>query len=421
LPTRKPKLKNQKSYFLANAQNKKMNTFNDIKELVTSLKREEKLISEMFSKRKSIDYRLSDALELVDYEESRIDLLIQKSVIRENGGLLELDGQFLEFFEQVLYVSEEINLSYIDENINKIKENIDYFLNENNENRRYSYLRFIKKTFRKMGIITLRSVVDLRRNIEHTFKNESNYKNKQLKLENLDEKRTVVTNLIQQTFALINEEEITFFNRALDEELSRIIIELKHQLGECSHNLIEIEKQIIDYLNQIKQQGKFLEKLRKLKYLKDNFTIEAETDIRQIVSNKNQVIFEVRTNQPLNLSIDFLRESEKAFDAIKRITKKHKDRFLFKPEIAESISKEYLENNIEEEVMINLEEVRNRFVATSDNLFNFILNYDFSIDVDFNERVTIFCQIISQYEQELKINDNFQITNGIEYAMVFSK
>ena len=398
-----------------------MNTFNDIKELVSALKREEKLISEMFSKRKSIDYKLSDALELVDYEESRIDLLIQKSVIRENGGILELDGQFLEFFEQVLYVSEEINLSYIDENIKSIKENIGYFLNENNENRRYSYLRFIKKTLRKMGNITLRSVVDLRRNIESTFKNESNYKNKQLKLENLDEKRSVVTNLIKQTLAIINEEETTFFNRALDEELNGIIIELKHQLGECSHNLIEIEKQIIDYLNQIKQQGKFLEKLRKLKYLKDNFTIEAETDIRHIVSNKNQVIFEARTNQPLNLSIDFLRENEKAFEAIKRIAKNHKERLLFKPEIAESISEEYLENNIEEEIMINLEEIQNRFVATSDNLFNFILNYDFLKDVDFNERVTIFCQIISQYEQELKIKDNFQSTNGIEYAMVFPK
>jgi hypothetical protein len=220
---------------------------------------------------------------------------------------------------------------------------------------------------------------------------------------------------------LINQEERTFFNRALDEELNRIIIELKHQLGECSHNLIEIEKQIIDFLNQIKQQGKFLEKLRKLKYLKDNFTIEAETDIKIIVSNKNQVIFETRTNQPLNLSIDFLRENEKAFEAIKRIARNHKERLLFKPEIADSISNEYLANNIEEELMINLEEVRNRFVATSDNLFNFILNYDFLKEVDFNERVTIFCQIISQYEQELKIKDNFQITNGIEYAMVFSK
>ena len=200
-----------------------------------------------------------------------------------------------------------------------------------------------------MGLVTLRSVVDLRRNIENTFKNESNYKNKQLKLKHLDEKRTIVTNLIQQTLTLINEEELTFFNRALDEELNRIIIELKHQLGECSHNLIEIEKQIIDFLNQIKQQGKFLEKLRKLKYLKDNFTIGSETDIKQIVSNKNQVIFEGRTNQSLNLSIDFLRENNRAFEAIKRIANKHRNRLFFKPEIAERISNEFLQNNTEEE------------------------------------------------------------------------
>ena len=398
-----------------------MNTFNDIKELVSTLKREEKLISEMFSKRKTLDYKWSYALELVDDDENRIHFLIQRGVIRENGGLLELDDQFLEFFEQVLDVNEEINLSYIDENIKNIRENIGYFLNENNENRKYSYLQFIKKTFRKMGIITLRSVVDLRRNIENTFKNEANYKNKQLKLENLDEKRTVVTNLIKQTLSLINDEELIFFKTASDEELNRIIIELKHQLGECSHNLIEIEKQIIDYLNQIEHQGKFLEKLRKLKYLKDHFTIEAETDIKQIIADKSQVLFEARIGESINLSIDFLRESEKAFEAIKRIAKNHKDRKLFKPELADIISNEYLENSVEEEVMINLEEIRNRFIATSDNLFNFIMNYDFLKDVDFNERVTIFCQTISQYEQELKIEDDFQITNGIEYAIVYPK
>lgn len=398
-----------------------MNTFNDIKELVSALKREEKLLSEMFGKRKSIDYKYSDALELVDYEEGRIALLLEKAVIRENGGFLELDSQFLDFFEQVLYVSEEINLSYINENIKKIREYIDYFLNENNESKKYNYLRFIKKTIRKIGVITLRSVVDLRRNIENTFKNEANYKNKRLKLENLDEKRTVVSNLIQQTLLLINEEELTFFNRALDEELNRIIVALKHQLGECSHNLIEIEKQIIDYLNQIKQQGQFLEKLRKLKYLKDNFTIEAETDIKHVLSNKNQVIFESRINEPLNLSLNFLREEDRAQEAIKRIAKNHKDRLFFTPAIAESISSEYLENSITEEVLINLEDVKNKFVATSDNLFHFVLTYDFSKTVDFNERVTLFCQLISQYEADLDIADAYQITNGVEYAMVFAK
>ena len=104
-----------------------MNTFNDIKELVSALKREEKLISEMFTKRKSLNYKLSYALELVDNDEDRINFLLQRSVIRENGGLLEIDDQFLEFFEQVLDVNEEINLSYINENIKSIKENINYY------------------------------------------------------------------------------------------------------------------------------------------------------------------------------------------------------------------------------------------------------------------------------------------------------
>ena len=398
-----------------------LNTFNDIKELVIALNRESKLISEMFSKRKSIDYKVSDALELVDFEESRIDFLVERSVVRENDGILELDDLFLEFFEQVLDVNEEINLSYIDENITSIKENIDYFLKENNENRKYAYLRFIKKTFRKIAITTLKSVVDLRRNIDNTFKNESNYKIKKLKLENLDKKRMVVKSLINQTLKLINDEEITFFNRALDEELNRIIIDLKHQLGECSHNLIEIEKQIIDYLNQIKIQGKFLEKLRKLKYLKDHFLIEAETDIKQILSHKNQVIFENRITEPLNLSLDFLRENENAFEAIKKISKNHKNRKGFKLELADRISDELLENSIEEEVMINYEEIKNSFVATSDNLFNFIMNYDFSKVVDFDERVTIFCQVISLYEQDLDIKDDYETTGGLEYAIVIPK
>jgi hypothetical protein len=395
-----------------------MNSFNDIKDLIATLKREEKLISEMFSKRKSIDYKYSDAVALVDFDENRIDFLLQRSLIRENGGFLSLDDQFLEFFEQVLDVNEEINISYIDENIHKIRENIDYFLNENNEIKKYNYLRFIKKTFRKMGIITLKSVVDLRRNIENTFKNEANYKNKQLKLENFDYKRKVIENMIVNTLKLITEEELTFFNRALDEELNRIIIDLKHQLGECSHNLIEIEKQIIDYLNKIKHQGQFLEKLRKLKYLKDHFTIEAETNIKQIFASKNQVLFESTRNVSLNLSLDMLRESEKAFEAIIKVALKQQHRTSNKPIVADRLSDEYLENITEDELEINLEEVRNQFVATSDNLFHFIMHYDFQKIVEFDERVTVFCQIISQYENDLVIENSFQTTNDIEYAVV---
>jgi len=398
-----------------------MNTFNDIKELVFALKREEKLISEMFAKRKSLPYQLNYARELVDYDENRIDFLIQHSVINQNGNLIELDDLYREFFEQALDVNEEINLSYINENIKNIKENINYYFNENNENRKYGYLRIIKKTLKKIGVTTLRSVVDIRRNIENTFKNEANYKNKQLKLKNLDNKRVIVDDLIKQTINLVDNDEFTFFNEATDEELSKILLNLKDQLNQSSHNLIEIEKQIIDYLNQIKLQEKFVEKLRKLKYLKDHFLIQAETDIKQILSQKNDAVFENRAGEPLKLSVEHLINDENARLSILKVAKQHSERKNTMPLLAGNISDEFLEDSVEEEVFIDLEEVKNGFVASSDNLFNFVLNYDFTKEVDFNERVTIYCQMVSQFENELVIEDNYKIQNDIEYALVFPK
>ena len=398
-----------------------MNTFNDIKELVSTLKREEKLISEMFAKRKSLPYQLIYAKELVDYDENRIDFLIQHSVINENGNLIELDDLYREFFEQVLDVNEEINLSYINENIKNIKDNINYYFNENNENRKYAYLRIIKKTLKKIGVTTLRNVVDIRRNIENTFKNEANYKNKQLKLKNLDNKRVTVNDLIKQTINLVDNDEFTFFNEATDEELLRIILNLKDQLNQSSHNLIEIEKQIIDYLNQIKLQEKFVEKLRKLKYLKDHFLIQAETDIKHILSRKNDTVFDNTITEPLKLSIEHLLNDENARLSILKIAKQHSERKNTIPLLAEKISNDFLEDSVEEEVIIDLEEVKNGFVASSDNLFNFVLNYNFMKEIDFNERVTIYCQMVSQFENELIIEDNFQSKNSIEYALVFPK
>lgn len=264
-------------------------------------------------------------------------------------------------------------------------------------------------------------MIDLRRNIENTFKNEPNYKNKKRKLEHLDEKRTLISDLIQQTLALVNEEERTFFNRALDEELSRIIVDLKFQLTECSHNLIEIEKQIIDYLNQISNQGEFIKKLRKIKYLRDRLILETQTDISRVLKRQNDVIFNKRQAEPIKLSIDYLTDNPLAFETIKNMAKKRKVNKLHKPELATKISTDFLENMVEEEVMIDLESVKNQFLATSDNLFNFLQRYDFPREVNFEERVTLFCQLISLFDKELRIEDETITVGDIECALVYAK
>ena len=398
-----------------------MNTFTSIKELLSTLVREHKLLTEMFEKRKTLSYKYDFALELVDYNEDRIQYLIAHSVIRQNGSFVEIDDQFLQFFEQVLEVNEEINISSINSNIQNVKENILYYLKENNESRRYNYLRVVKNALRKIGNITLRNVVDLKRNIDITFKNEPNYKVKKAKLEILDQKRIDINTFIDQTYKLISEEEQTFFRSAIDDELSRIITYLKLQLNESRHNLIEIQKQVIEYLNQIKYQSIIIEKLRQLKYLKDQFTIRASTDIDAIIINKNDVIFEANPVYPLKLSIDFLQSDNEAFASILKIGKRNRSDVKVRLSIAGNISTEYLQAGIEEEIQINLEEVRNSFLASGNNLFDFVMGYNFEKEISFEEKVTVFCQLISQYENSFTLTDNYNSEQEVEFAMVYPK
>ncbi len=398
-----------------------MNTFSNIKELVSALYREEKLLSEMFKRRKSTDYKYEYALDIVEDNDNKIHYLIDRSVLRQNGNNLEIDDLYLQFFEQVLESNEEINTSYINENLEKVKQNIDYYFNENNEQRKYEYIRVIKNTLRKIGIITLRNVVDLKRNIDNTFKSEPTFKNKKAKLINLDNKRKDITKLIEQTEFLITEDDITFFKTATDEELNRIIVQLKKELQKCTHNLIEIERQVIDFLNQIQQQSGVVEKLRQIKYLKDQFRLEAETDIKQVVSINNSVIFEPKPSYSLKLSLEYLQTNEEAFTSIKKIAQRKKSGVKLSQPIADKISDEYLETQIEEEVQINLEEVKNGFVAGSHNLFDFVMNYNFAKTVSFDERVTIYCQMVSQYENVFEITEQYAEKEEIEFAMIYPK
>ena len=78
-----------------------MNTFSNIKELLRALNDGRDLLTEMFKKRKSADYKYEYALDLIEHNENRIQYLIDRSVIRQNGNNLEIDDLYLQFFEQV--------------------------------------------------------------------------------------------------------------------------------------------------------------------------------------------------------------------------------------------------------------------------------------------------------------------------------
>ena len=192
-------------------------TFRSIDELVKSLDREKELLREMFAKRRSPSFRYDYALELTDYKEERIRFLIDYGVIRDSGDMLEMEDIYLKFFEDVLQVNEEINVSFVQDYLDHLNESIDYYLKENNESRKYLYQREVKRCLKNIALATTRNVMDLKRNMDNTYKNEPNYSIKKAKLNNLDEKRKNIAALITCTEALIDHGQPVFFKVAMDQ------------------------------------------------------------------------------------------------------------------------------------------------------------------------------------------------------------
>ncbi len=394
-----------------------MTHFQSIKEIINTLAWAKELLVEMFEKRKSFLYKYEHAMELL--EEDRIETLINKGMLRRNGPYLEMDEQFQTFFEQVLEVNEEINTSYINENIQQVKQQINFYLQESNENRKYAYLKQVKTALRKIGRITLRNIIDLNRNIENAFKTEPNYAIKIARLESFDEKRRAIYGLIETTDRLVTEEEQTFFISALDDELKQVVTLLRRQMTESRHNLIETQKQIIEYLNQVKHQSRIIEKIKQVKHLKDQFELKAQTNLVKMLQQNNAVIFEPRPSYALKLSLDHL-QTDDGRQLVEKIATKNKLQKRAGLPVAESISHNYLQTETEEEVFINLEEIRNGFKASGKHLYQFIMGYRYPREVPYEEKMTIFCQMVSIYENEFTVSEKYMQDEQVEYAVVTS-
>lgn len=398
-----------------------MSTFRSIEELVKSLDREKELLKEMFAKRKSLSFRYDYALEMTDYKEERIRYLIDYGVIRDTGDFLEMEDIYLKFFEDILEVNEEINVSYVQDYLVRLNENIDYYLKENNEKRKYNYQREVKRCLKNIALTTVRNVLDLKRNMDNTYKNEPNYQIKKAKLTRLSEKLRNISLLITKCEELIDHQQPVFFRIAMDVQMQNVVSDVKLQLNDSYHNLLEIHRQIVHYLNLIDYQNRIFEKIRKLKYLKDQFLLEENTNIRQVLSGRNPVWMEPQINYRIKLSVDALRTSDEAFQIIRKLAARQKIRKNTLKNLAAPIPEGYLDGQSEVVDMVNLQEVYNAFEASGAHLFYFVMNYRYCKDVTSEDKLIYFCQLASQYADKLNFTECYEHSGEVEYPIIYPK
>lgn len=392
--------------------------FRTIEELVKVLDREKTLFRDMFERRKSLAYRTDIAMEVVDYRRERIQYLIDHGVIHENGDFLEMEDVYVQFFEEVLDMNEEISVSSVKEYLDSLKENINYYLQETNENRKNQYQSNVRKTLRRIGLRTLKNIIDLKRNVDTAYKQEPNYKIKKSRLANLDEKRKGIKVLIKECERMMEDEGV-FFKIAADPEMQRTTMDVRNDFTEADHNLLEIEHQIIDYINQIEQQSLLFKKIRKLKYLKDQLTWREDTNIVRIIEGKNPLWMEKRPYNRIFLSLDMLRGSEEAYSIIRKIAGRTIVRRLARTE-ADPLDETYMHNSIEEVNAVNMTELWNAFKAQGNHLFAFIKDYSYKQQHTLGDYIILYCQMATLHSEELRITDDYEQYDKIEYALIYA-
>ena len=407
-----------------------MYIFRSIHEIINTVAAARGLLTEMFEKRKILSFRYSDALALLKDDENRLKLLIEKEVIHQNGNFVELDARFMDFFELLLEANEEINKAVIDENIEYLHELMDYYLKERIATRKASYVRNIKITFQKIARTTIRNIMNLQTSIDNAFKHEPTYQIKIAKLENLDKKRINIQQLIDTTENLILHEERQFFQQATDDELNRILLELRRELQLSAHSLIRAQQDIINYLNQIKSQVILVEKIRRVKYLQDQFELRAKSNLAEVLEREHSILLEGTAPSSFKLSINYLNTDE-ARPIILKVMKNLQHRETIRSNEAGAFSDEDLASQSMYQETISLEETVGNYIqaqteamwkdatAQPEDLFSFLMRYPFRQEVSEEERTTLFCQIVSLYESQFRISEEFGIYKNYEYARIY--
>ena len=397
-----------------------MATFKSVKELTRGLQQGAKLLNDMFLKRKTVAVKYDDAVETLDGDEKKLDYLLKFGIVVQTGDTLELGDAYMRFFEEVLSANEYINIASVQAYISKLRLDIDSYLVAENSSRRDKIAKDIRYTFRRIQNTTRNNVKDLKHKVDDAYKQEPNFKIKELCLKDFDEQAKHISELIRQTEKVIEEQSI-FFANAMDISMRQTVSEVKEGLHESAHGLIAISAQIIDYLNRIEYQSRLVKKVRQLKYLKDQFLIEEGTDVKQLMAQTDDVWMEKQPKYITRVSLDFLRNDDAALEILGNIRSRLNKKATIKSHLAPSIDSQYLSEQTETTRMFNHQEIMNGFTAQSSDLFTYVWNYEFENNTDVENRLVLFLQLASQYDERLNYTPETKRMSNIEYPIIYPR
>jgi hypothetical protein len=381
----------------------------NVKDLLSNLYHNRGVVELLFGQRDHIT--VNELLGRDDITEEQYRKLVSLDILYEYENVVSLNDAVVAMFEDFMEIGE-VTPGFINDYINELKRHIKFY----QEAREMRFLRSIKKYLKRINSTLTREIIKLQKNVDDTYKNESNYRIKLQKLEDYREKRDTIIDFIRQTTSIVDETR-SLFNITNDSELFGIVSSLKSSLIENLDFLIEIQTDITDFINKIQYQLDVYKKAQRLKEVKDHGTLHFKTNFREVVSGINTLKHNGHKTPKTKIPIDFLY-SDDGHVLCKRIAEKYKITRLMVRGLADKMAGNFKDQGLVQQIKLDTEKLVERFlVQTKLNLFEYLIEYKFPKaigNVSFEERLSLFVEIAMEYQNLLDFKYRLQYHDYIE-------
>ena len=368
----------------------------NVNDILSQLYQNRGVVEFLFANRENIT--VNELLSREDISPEQYQKLKSLDLIYEYENIVSLNDAVMAMFEDFMEIGE-VTPGFINDYINELNRHIRFY----QEAREMRFLRSIKKYLKRINSAITREIIKLQKNVDDTYKNESNYRIKLQKLEDYREKRDTIIDFIKKT-TLVIEEARSLFSLTNDTELYGIIQSLKASLIENLDFLIEIQTDITDFINKIQFQLDVYKKAQRLKEIKDHSSLHFKTNFREVTGNINTLRYNGHKSPKTKIAVDFLYTDD-GHVLCKRISEKYKLTRLMVRGMADRMAGNFKDKGLEQQIKLDTEKLVERFLSqTKQNLFEYLMDYKFPKaigQVSFEERLSLFVEIAMEYQTKL--------------------
>lgn len=395
-----------------------MDKIRNIDELIRLLYSSIGLLSQLYEHRNSFLYK--DALDLVDRNSKKLENLFQHGIIEQSDDEhIEISSIHRRYFEDVTQSNVEISGSKMDDFINEAKKFIKVIvtIRDNNGNNESFYISKLRAIFGDIAYSTKLSGESLSFKVEETYTTEKNFEVKMVLLEQLRESIEDIRNSIYRLYAFLDKEDYILHQKINNPRVSLSIEKMKLSLSEVDRELFFLRAKLYRYIGNVKEQSEKYYKVKKLCALYKNHLHCEQTNIEEVFMAIKPVFLEGRSYVKSLPSIDQLTYGDNARSIIRAVKERMNVRAERKK--AEPIPSDFMEMETEEIHVIDYKKVYNAFASTSDNLFDFVQNYNFGYDVSYYERINCFLSIMIEFNDSLIHDRQMYKTNSMgDYPVI---